>query len=105
MGTGRDRGGGTTFDDLLVMTGDSGKWQYMIFLFTWIEGVLIWLHHLSSSFLGYEPDHWCDLTGISFPSSWTEDQKKNFAIPNVTDKSVYQCNMYDIKGELVLKLQ
>lgn len=97
MGTGREGGGGT-FDDILVMTGDSGKWQYMIFLFTWIEGVLIGFHHLSSSFLGYEPDHWCDLTEISFPPKWSADQIKSFAIPNDTDKSIRQCKMYDIKG-------
>ena len=83
------------------MAGDSGRWQYTIFLLTWIEGVLIGFHHMSSSFLGYEPDHWCSLDNISFPSSWTEDQKKSFAIPSDTDKTVRQCNMYDIAGKLV----
>ena len=37
------------------------RWQYKIFLLTWIEGVLIGFHHLSSVFLGYTPKHWCKL--------------------------------------------
>ena len=34
------------------MVGDQGKWQIVVFLFTWIEGILIGMYHLSSTFLG-----------------------------------------------------
>ena len=40
------------------------RWQYKIFLLTWIEGVLIGFHHLSSVFLGYTPKHWCKLGNV-----------------------------------------
>ena len=43
------------------MVGDQGKWQIVVFLFTWIEGVLIGMYHLSSTFLGAQ----VMLTGIS----------------------------------------
>ena len=49
------------FEDLLGIVGDRGRWQYTIFLFTWIEGILIGFHHLSSVFLGYTPEHWCSI--------------------------------------------
>ena len=77
----------STFEDILSLVGDKGRWdmqilvsfaseniclnlqisvtltrwQYKIFLLTWIEGVLIGFHHLSSVFLGYTPKHWCKL--------------------------------------------
>ena len=73
------------FEDILSMVGDQDKWQIMIFLFTWIEGCLIGFHHLSSSFLGASMDHWCNLDHIevmkNVNSSWTLEQKKQFAIP------------------------
>lgn len=39
------------FEDFLKLVGENGRWQIVIFLFTWIEGALIGCHHLSSSFL------------------------------------------------------
>jgi len=85
------------FEDLLTLVGDKGKWQYMIFFFTWIEGVLIGFHHLSSVFLGYTPKHWCSLDKINFPEAWTLDQKKSYGIPKDGD-DFQQCKMYDITG-------
>lgn len=100
MGKGKGAGGHVTFDDVLVMAGDSGKWQYMIFLFTWIEGILIGFHHLSSAFLGYEPDHWCNISGVSFPKTWDANQTKSYAIPLDQEKAVRQCQMFKIQGNI-----
>ena len=36
----------------MQLVGENGRWQIIIFLFTWIEGALIGCHHLSSVFLG-----------------------------------------------------
>jgi len=83
-----------SFDDVLTMVGDSGKWQYMTFLFTWIEGILIGFHHLSSSFLGYQPDHWCNLDNANLPKAWNVTQQKTFALPKDGDK-FSKCEMYD----------
>lgn len=83
------------FDDVLTMVGDSGKWQYMTFLFTWIEGILIGFHHLSSSFLGYQPDHWCKLDDVrNIPSHWNITQQKEFLLPK-EGVGLSKCKMYD----------
>jgi hypothetical protein len=65
------------------MVGDQGRWQITIFLFTWIEGILIGLYHLSSSFLGASMNHWCNTTHMDTLSGkdWTTDQIKQYAIP------------------------
>ena len=96
MGLGKDGGGGgegadpsdsgktlLKFEDMLKMAGDSGKWQIIIFLFTWIEGMLIGCHHLSSSFLGASMGHWCNTSHMSQINGygWTLEQIKNYSIP------------------------
>jgi len=91
-------GSAAKFEDLLTLVGDRGKWQYMIFLFTWIEGILIGFHHLSSVFLGYTPKHWCSYKEISFPEGWTEEQQKSYAIPLDNEDNFEQCKMYDISS-------
>ena len=87
------------------MVGDQGKWQIVVFLFTWIEGVLIGMYHLSSTFLGaqvmltggssdlvsdedelhihFQMDHWCNTSHIEALDGldWTLEQKKNYSIP------------------------
>lgn len=65
------------------MVGDQNKWQIVIFLFTWIEGILIGFHHLSSSFLGASMGHWCNLDHIDVLNNldWTVEQKKQYALP------------------------
>lgn len=80
----------------MKMVGDRGKWQFRVFLFTWLEGILIGFHHLASAFLGFVPEHHCDFNHLNFPSDWTEIQRKNFSIP-VDDNGEYsKCEMYDI---------
>jgi len=81
----------------LSLAGDRGKWQYRTFLFTWIEGIIIGFHHLSSVFLGYSPKFWCSAPeNINFPSGWTDDQIKNYT--NVINDGEYDgCLAYDIK--------
>ena len=71
------------FEDILAKAGDNGKWQITIFLFTWIEGILIGCHHLSSTFLGASMDHWCNVNKIPAFNNlqWTDEQKKKYAIP------------------------
>ena len=71
------------FEDILQLAGENGKWQIVIFLFTWIEGILIGFHHLSSSFLGASMDHWCNVDKIPELDNlgWTDEQKKNYTIP------------------------
>jgi len=86
------------FEDLLGIVGDRGRWQYTIFLFTWIEGILIGFHHLSSVFLGYTPEHWCSIEGLSLPSQWSAEQKKDFSIPKDSDGEFQQCEMFDLAG-------
>jgi len=85
----------STFEDILSLVGDKGRWQYKIFLLTWIEGVLIGFHHLSSVFLGYTPKHWCKLGDLPLPDEWSLEQKKNFSIPRVGEE-LDQCQRYDI---------
>lgn len=85
----------STFEDILSLVGDKGRWQYKIFLLTWIEGVLIGFHHLSSVFLGYTPKHWCTLGDLPLPDEWSLEQKKNFSIPRVGEE-LDQCQRYDI---------
>lgn len=90
------------FEDILQMVGDHGRWQIIIFAFTWIEGILIGFHHLSSSFLGASMDHWCNLTHISALDNvnhWTLEQKKEYAIPfdDLTQK-FESCKMYDLNN-------
>lgn len=71
------------FEDILQMAGDHGRWQITIFLITWIEGILIGCHHLSSSFLGASMDHWCNLGHVQALQDvpWTLEQKKQYALP------------------------
>ena len=71
------------FEDILKLVGDEGRWQITVFLFTWIEGILIGFHHLSSSFLGASMDSWCNVGKIKELENigWTAEQKKNFSIP------------------------
>ena len=86
------------FEDILTMVGDRGRWQFKVFLFSWLEGILIGLHHMSSAFLGFVPEHHCSYEDIDFPTNWTEDQIKNFTIP-VDDKGKFdQCQMYDVSS-------
>ena len=68
---------------ILQMVGDQGKWQIVVFLFTWIEGILIGMYHLSSTFLGAQTDHWCNTSHIKALDGldWTLEQKKNYSIP------------------------
>lgn len=89
------------FEDILQMAGDNGKWQITIFLFTWIEGILIGFHHLSSSFLGASMDHWCNLDKVPELENkgWTLEEKKNYTIPWLEHKSEYDmCNRYNLEG-------
>ena len=71
------------FEDFLQMVGENGRWQIIIFLFTWIEGALIGCHHLSSVFLGASMDHWCNTSHIDALQTlpWTTEQKMKYAIP------------------------
>lgn len=82
-GGGGGAGARARFEDILTKVGDNGKWQIIIFLFTWIEGILIGFHHLSSTFLGASMDHWCNTDQMSQLDNvgWTLEQKKQFAIP------------------------
>ena len=95
-------GASQKFEDILVMVGDQGRWQYMVFLFTWIEGILIGCHHLSSVFLGYSPNHWCDFNA-TFPNTtlpdWSVAEKKNFSIPRNEDGEFESCKIYNIAGK------
>lgn len=88
----------TTFEDILSIVGDKGRWQYKIFLLTWIEGVLIGFHHLSSVFLGYTPKHWCKLGDLNLPDGWTDQQRKNFSIPVAAGGEFEQCRMFDVSS-------
>ena len=90
----------TTFESLMKLVGDEGRWQYRVFLFTWLEGILIDFHHLSSAFLGHVPVHHCSLDGIDFPSQWTDIMKKNYSLPLNSDGSYSQCEMYDITSRI-----
>jgi hypothetical protein len=75
--------GRVRFEDLLQAVGESGRWQIVIFLFTWIEGVLIGFHHLSSTFLGASMGHWCNISHVPLLADkpWTIEQKKQYALP------------------------
>ena len=90
----------TTFESLMKLVGDRGRWQYRVFLFTWLEGILIGFHHLSSAFLGHVPVHHCSLDGIDFPSQWTDIMKKNYSLPLNSDGSYSQCEMFDITSRI-----
>ena len=90
----------TTFESLMKLVGDKGRWQYRVFLFTWLEGILIGFHHLSSAFLGYVPVHHCSLDGLDFPSHWTDIQKKNYSLPLTSDGGYSQCEMFDISSKI-----
>jgi len=87
----------TKFEDLMALVGDHGKWQYMTFLFLWIEGIIIGFHHLSSVFLGYTPKFHCDpdKLGYTFPDSWTKEQIKNYTIPTL-DGKLDSCSVFDL---------
>jgi len=88
------------FEDILKLVGDEGRWQITIFMFTWIEGILIGFHHLSSSFLGASMDHWCNLDNVSSKLTnygWTSQQIKDFSIPMVDD-AFKKCFRYDLDG-------
>ena len=90
----------TTFESLMKLVGDKGRWQYRVFLFTWLEGILIGFHHLSSAFLGHVPVHHCSLDGLDFPSHWTDIQKKNYSLPMTSDGGYSQCEMFDIESKI-----
>ena len=84
MGSTRDGGSAKVrFEDILQMVGENGRWQIVIFLFTWIEGILIGCHHLSSTFLGASMDHWCNTSNIESLEGlgWDVEQRKQYAIP------------------------
>jgi len=89
------------FEDILKLVGDEGRWQITVFLFTWIEGILIGFHHLSSSFLGASMDSWCNTGKIKELENmgWTPEQRKNFSIPYDSEaKEFAKCEMYDLSG-------
>ena len=90
----------TTFESLMKLVGDKGRWQYRVFLFTWLEGILIGFHHLSSAFLGHVPVHHCSLDGIDFPSQWNDIMKKNYSLPLNSDGGYSQCEMFDITSRI-----
>jgi len=101
--SGGDGGGARArFEDILSKVGDNGKWQIIIFLFTWIEGLLIGFHHLSSSFLGASMDHWCNTDQMSqLPATWSLEQRKNYAIPyNSLKKKFDTCSMYKLPSQI-----
>ena len=60
----------TTWEDITKLVGDKGRWQYRVFLFTWLEGILIGFHHLASSFLGHVPEHWCSTEDTLMLLQW-----------------------------------
>jgi len=87
------------FEDFLQLVGENGRWQIIIFLFTWIEGALIGCHHLSSVFLGASMSHWCNTSHIGALNTvnWTVDQKMKFAIPYNSKSQKYEsCQMFQI---------
>merc|ERR1719150_3620408 len=86
----------TTWEDITKLVGDKGRWQCRVFLFTWLEGILIGFHHLASSFLGHVPEHWCSTEGIDFPTHWTDVQKKNYSIPLDGEGGYEKCEMFNI---------
>lgn len=88
----------TTFEDILSIVGDKGRWQYKIFLLTWIEGILIGFHHLSSVFLGYTPTHHCRLGDLALPEGWSLEQKQNYSIPRESGGELSSCKRYDISS-------
>ena len=90
----------TTFESLMKLVGDKGRWQYRVFLFTWLEGILIGFHHLSSAFLGHVPVHHCSLDGLDFPSHWTDVMKKNYSLPLNSEGGYSQCEMFDITSKI-----
>lgn len=81
--TAKDLAHKVRFEDILQLVGENGRWQIVIFLFTWIEGVLIGCHHLSSSFLGASMDHWCNTSHMDELQGrgWTVENIKDYAIP------------------------
>lgn len=94
------------FEDILKLVGDEGRWQITIFLFTWIEGILIGFHHLSSSFLGVSVGHWCNTTGVDGVAQlqnygWSSAQIKNYTIPLKSDGEFESCIRYDLSGKTV----
>merc|ERR1711953_1472435 len=95
---GHQRDTGMKFEDILTLVGDRGRWQFKVFLFSWLEGILIGLHHMSSAFLGFVPQHHCSYDDIQFPSHWTEEQKKNFTIPFEESGKFSECQMYDLSS-------
>merc|ERR1711874_51326 len=95
---GHQRDTGMKFEDILTLVGDRGRWQFKVFLFSWLEGILIGLHHMSSAFLGFVPQHHCSYDDIQFPSHWTEEQKKNFTIPFEESGKFSERQMYDLSS-------
>merc|ERR1719153_1864178 len=91
------------FEDILSLVGDKGRWQYTIFLLTWIEGILIGFHHLSSVFLGYTPEHWCKLGDLGLPEEWSLEQKQNFSIPRTSKGALESCSVYDLGSAVIDK--
>jgi OCT family organic cation transporter-like MFS transporter 4/5 len=89
------------FEDILSLVGDKGRWQYTIFLLTWIEGILIGFHHLSSVFLGYTPSHWCKLGDLGLPEDWSLEQKQNFSIPRNSKDGLESCSVYDVASSVI----
>jgi len=97
-----DAGPKHKFEDILTMVGDQNKWQIMIFLFTWIEGIIIGFHHLSSSYLGASMPHFCNLDYIDVLDNlnWSLEQKKQYALPYNNDTELFEsCLMYDFSGQ------
>ena len=92
---------GTKFEDILSLVGDRGRWQFRIFLFSWLEGILIGFHHLSSAFLGFVPEHHCSYEDIEFPSGWTDAEKKNFTIPVEESGKFSECQMFDLSSATI----
>ena len=92
---------GTKFEDILSLVGDRGRWQFRVFLFSWLEGILIGFHHLSSAFLGFVPEHHCSYDDIEFPSGWTDSEKKNFTIPVEESGKFSECKMFDVSSSAI----
>nr|XP_045613682.1 organic cation transporter protein-like [Procambarus clarkii] len=86
----------TTFEHLLQVVGESGRWNVLIFIMCSAVAFVSPLQTLSYQFLGATPDHWCHVAPL-VEANWTQNQILELAIPfsNATGKRE-GCQMRDL---------
>ncbi|KAK2148387.1 hypothetical protein LSH36_500g01035 [Paralvinella palmiformis] len=80
-------------DDILIEIGEMGTYQIIMYILLGLAGLPTGWQNMGITFVGANIDHWCSIPRLN---NLTSKQQKYIAIPDDTDNSYSQCDMFDI---------